>query len=289
MPIAAGLLRGIRTLGWFLVACAGLVLAWEGYRWLGGATDGRIPLTEIPLPVATNAVPHTLDIIGELFAPLQRGSDRTVLAFLIDSALFTFRSALVGFVIGGMVGFLLGVVFAQFAPLERGLMPYVIASQTVPLLAISPMVVIWSARLGLPVWAAVSIIAAYLTFFPVTINTLRGLRSPQATALELMRSYASSRWQTLWKVQVPSALPYVFTALKISATASVVGAIVGELPSSLNQGLGRALLSFSYYFATGPERVYGAVLVAALAGTTFVGLVALAERLTLPPTRRMAA
>jgi NitT/TauT family transport system permease protein len=279
--------NGLQTLGWFLLGLAAVIALWEGYRYLGGVTGGKIPFTDLSLPVRPGALPHVWDIIAELGAPLQRGSDRTVLAYLLESAAWTFRSALVGFLIGGLVGFALGVLFALYVPLERGLMPYVIASQTVPLLAIAPMVVIWSSRIGLPVWGAVSIIAAYLTFFPVTINTLRGLRSPERTAVELMRSYAASRWSTLWKLQVPAALPYIFTALKVSATASVVGAIVGELPSSLNVGLGRALLSFSYYFATGPERVYGAVLVSALAGIFFVGVVTAVELLLVPAVRRV--
>jgi NitT/TauT family transport system permease protein len=282
-------MKGLRSTAWFLVAMAVLAAIWEGYRYIALLSGGKYPGTDLALPVNPNSIPHLWDIAAELFAPVQRGSSRTVLAFLLEAAAFTFRSAVVGFVIGGTVGFGLGVAFALFSPIERGLMPYVIASQTVPLLAISPMVVIWSSRIGLPVWAAVSIIAAYLTFFPVTINTLRGLRSPEPTAMELMRSYAAGRWQTLRKVQVPAALPYLFTALKISATASVVGAIVGELPSSLNRGLGRALLSFSYYFATGPERVYGAVVVAALAGVVFVALVSLVERLTIPPARRITS
>ena len=107
-------------------------------------------------------------------------------------------------------------------------------SQTIPILAIAPMVVIWvepEAARPLQGWGAVAVIAAYLTFFPVTINTLRGLQSADPRALELMRSYAASRWAVLWKLRVPASLPYIFSALKIAATASVVGAIIGELPS----------------------------------------------------------
>jgi NitT/TauT family transport system permease protein len=133
----------------------------------------------------------------------------------------------------------------------------------------------------------VSIISAYLTFFPVTINTLRGLRSPHPTAVELMRSYAATEMQILWKLRVPAALPYIFTALKVSATASVIGAIVGELPSGIPDGLGRILLNFAQYFSTGPERLFAAVLGAAVLGIVFAALVSLAESVVLPKSRRL--
>ena len=142
---------------------------------------------------------------------------------------------------------MLGTVFAHSPLMERGLLPYVVASQTVPILAIAPMVVIWLGAGQL----SVAVIAAYLTFFPVTINTLRGLQSPAAEQVELMRSYASSRWTVMWKLRLPAALPYIFTALKVSATASVVGAIIGELPSGIGDGLGRAILDFSSDYSLG--------------------------------------
>ncbi len=284
---SAGLGHALRKAGWFLVILLILIAGWEGYKWMGSATGGTYPFTSVALPVRPAAIPHVWDILGSLAEPVQRGSDQSTLAFLLEAAWFTWREAAVGFLVGGLIGFGLGIVFALFAPLERGFMPYVIASQTVPLLAIAPMVVVWASRAQLPAWMAVSVIAAYLTFFPVTINTLRGLRSPEATSVELMRSYAASQWATLWKLRVPAALPYIFTALKVSATASVIGAIVGELPASFNVGLGRALLSFSYFFATGPEKLYGAVLVSALLGIFFVGLVTLVERLAVPAVRRV--
>ena len=179
---------------------------------------------------------------------------------------------------GASLGFVLGTVFAHFGALERGLLPYVVASQTVPILAIAPMVVIWLGAGPL----SVAVIAAYLTFFPVTINTLRGLRSPHPTALELMNSWAASRWQIMWKLRFRAALPYLFTALKVSATASVVGAIIGELPSSIRSGLGRAILDFSSdYSAVSTPKLWGAILVAASVGMLSFLLVSLAEWLVL--------
>src|ERR687894_669940 len=120
-------------------------------------------------------------------------------------------------------------------------------------------------------WGAVAVIAAYLTFFPVAINTLRGLQSADPRALELMRSYAANRWRVLWKLRVPASLPYLFAALKISATASVVGAIIGELPASIQDGLGGAILNFNQYYSTTPENLWATNLVAAALGIAFFG------------------
>lgn len=228
------------------------------------------------------------DIVQSLFKPSEGCPVEPLILILIRAALFTWREAAAGFVVGSLFGFVLGAVFGRFLLLERSLMPYIVASQTVPLLAIAPMIVIWGGRLNWPAWWSVSIISAYLTFFPVTINTLRGLRSPNLTAVELMRSYAASEWQILWKLRLPAALPYIFTALKVSATASVIGAIVGELPSGIADGLGRVLLTFSYYYISGPEKLYAAIVGAAALGILFAAVVIQAERFVVPEERRLA-
>jgi len=277
-------------------AVSGLVILillgalWEGYKALGAATLGKIPLTTIDLPVRPDdkSMPHLWTIIGALFQPARRGGEETLLVIIARAALFTWREAGVGFVVGSGVGFALGALLGRFLWLERSLMPYLVASQTVPLLAIAPMIVIWGGQLNWPAWGSVTLISAYLTFFPVTINTLRGLRSPNPTAVELMRSYAASEMQILWKLRLPAALPYIFTALKISAPASVIGAIVGELPSGIADGLGRVLLTFSYFYISGPEKLYAAILGAAGLGIVFTVLVVGLERWVVPPERRLA-
>lgn len=286
-----------RVVLYFLIVVLLLGLAWEGYKLLaapGGkyllgtaevkVGDERVPgvlcqnlgWCNIGLPISGDdrAMPHLADIVGTLFEPPRRGGDEILLTILIRASLFTLQEAMAGFILGGTLGFVLGVIFAHSTLLERGLLPYVVASQTVPLLAIAPMVVIW---LG-GNWFSVAIIAAYLTFFPVTINTLRGLLSPQPTAVELMRSYAATPWEILWKLRVPAALPYIFTALKVSATASVVGAIIGELPSGIADGLGRAILNFNQYYATGPEKLWASILIASLAGMVFFFVIVLLEK-----------
>ena len=196
---------------------------------------------------------------------------------MLNAAVFTFRGAFLGFAIGTVLGFILGTLFAHMKLLERSMVPFVVASQTIPILAIAPMVVVWLQGS----WLSVPVIAAYLTFFPVTINTLRGMRSPDPRAVELMRSYAASTWQTLWKLRFPSALPAIFTALKISATASVVGAIIAELPAGVQQGLGGLILNFNQYDITGPERLWASIVTASFVGIVFFVAVSITERLVL--------
>lgn len=273
----------------FAAILLALTLAWEAYKAMGTATGGTWPFTGVGLPVRTNerSMPHVWDIVGALLRPARRGGEDILLVILLRAALYTWRSALIGFVFGSAVGFGLGVLFVRSSLAERGLMPYVVGSQTVPVLAIAPILVVWGGRLELPTWMPVGAISAYLAFFPVAINTLRGLRSPEATSAELMRSYAATPGQTLRKLQIPAAIPYLFPALKIAATASIIGAIVGELPSGLSEGLGRAILSFASSFSSAPEKLFASVLVAALLGVVFVGVVALAERLTVADRRRV--
>ena len=273
----------------FALILLALGVLWEGYKWFGQTTGGVWPGTDIELPVRTNnrAMPHLWDIAAALFRPVRRGTDEILLVTLFRASLFTLRSAVAGFLFGATVGFGLAVLFVRSRLAERGLMPYVVASQMVPLIALAPMVVIWGGAAGLPTWMATALVSAFLAFFPVTINALRGLRSPAATATELMRSYAASPRVELLKLQVPAALPYLFPALKIAATAAIIGAIIAELPAGLSQGLGRALLGFASSFSSAPEKLFGAVLMSALLGLVLVAAVSLAERALVPEGRRL--
>ena len=260
----------------FLAVLGGLWALWEGFKWLGEATEIRLGSFQ----VNDRTLPHLHDIVSTLFDPSRRNGP-LLIEVLWDAALFTAKEAAVGFLIGAAVGFALAVVLAHSTLLQRGFLPYIVASQTIPILAVAPMVVVWvNPKLpeGFRDWGAVSLIAAFLTFFPVAINTLRGLKSADPRALELMRSYASSAWSVLWKVRVPASLPYLFAALKVSATASVVGAIIGELPASIQDGLGGAILNFNQYYASAPTRLWATNLVAAALGIAFFLVVVAAER-----------
>jgi NitT/TauT family transport system permease protein len=264
--------RGAMLVGVFVALC----LLWEGFKWFGETTGLKIGT----FVVNERTFPHIYDIVGQLFEPSRRNGP-LLIEVLWDAALFTAKEAAVGFFLGASVGFLLGVILAHSRLLQRGFLPYIVASQTIPILAIAPMVVVWLGGRGFPDWFSVSVIAAYLTFFPVTINTLRGLTSVDPRALELMRSYAAHPLQILWKLRLPTSLPFLFAAFKISATASVVGAIIGELPASIQDGLGGAILNFNQYYSSSPESLWATNLIAALLGIAFFLVVVVAERIVV--------
>jgi NitT/TauT family transport system permease protein len=267
--------RGAMLAGVLVALC----LLWEGFKWFGETTGLKIGT----FVVNDRTFPHIYDIVGQLFEPSRRNGP-LLIEVLWDAALFTAKEAAVGFFLGAAIGFVLGVILAHSRLLQRGFLPYIVASQTIPILAVAPMVVVWvNPRLpdGLKDWGAVAVIAAYLTFFPVTINTMRGLQSVDPRALDLMRSYASSSWSVLWKLRVPAALPFIFAALKIAAPASVVGAIIGELPASIQDGLGGAILNFNQYYIASPTRLWATNLIAALLGIAFFLVVLGVERLVV--------
>ena len=282
VPRSARLRGGGGQLALVLAVALALWGLWEGYRWIWIKTG-----FSWPFPVNDTTLPHVHTIVQALFVSLQPGGP-WLLTTLFHNALFTAKEAAAGFALGAIIGFTLGVVLAHSRILERGFLPYIVASQTIPILAIAPIVVVWvNPRLPDPLanWGAVAVIAAYLTFFPVVINTLRGLQSVDPQALELMRSYAASRWTVLWKLRVPAAMPYLFAALKIAATASVVGAIIGELPSAISGGLGGAILNFAQYYSFQPQNLWATNLIAALLGIAFFLDIVLVERLVVhrPP------
>ncbi len=285
-PNASG--RGRRTVLWVLLA-VGIVAVWEGLKAVGGTpwrTPGSLPGPNNPVlwnppfrwPLVNDLnLPHVWNIWLAFLDPWQRGADRNVAQFLFDAALFTWREAALGFVCGAGIGLILATIFVHSRWLERAFVPYVVASQTVPILAIGPMI---TYAFGGNV-ASVVIIATYLTFFPVTIAMIRGLRSLDPRALELTRSYAASPWDVYRKLRLPASLPYLFTALKIAATASIVGAIIGEGPGGIPNGLGRVLDTYNQYYITGPEKLWAAIIACGLLGVTFFLLVRLAEVLVL--------
>lgn len=239
------------------------VLAAIAILWEGGKAAFAIP---------TYKLPHLHEILGDF---LRQGAGGQRWAWIMaQNAGFTALESLVGFALGGAAGLLLAIVFAHSRVLERGLMPYVIASQTVPILAIAPMVVVW---LGTS-WVSKAVIAAYLTFFPVTINMLRGLRAVDPDALALMRALAATRAQVFLRLRFPTALPYLFTALRISATVSVIGAIVGELPVGSRWGMGVVIINAAQYYNWRPANLWAAILVSALIGIAFYQIVTAIER-----------
>tara|TARA_Y100000590_G_scaffold190946_1_gene217311 strand:- start:123 stop:989 length:867 start_codon:yes stop_codon:yes gene_type:complete len=253
---------------------------WEGYKWVGQQTGDYWPGTSIDLPASTDdlTMPHVADIAEELFEEVRDGRARLPLfLFLLKKGWFTLQEAAIGFTLGLTVGLGLAILMLRWRVAERGLLPWINVSQTVPLIALAPIVVTWGRQQDLPDMLSISLIAAYLTFFPVAVSALRGLQSPDSDHVELMRSYAAPWWTVLVKLRLPAARVYLFPALKIAATLSVVGAIVGEISIGTKTGLGRAILEYAQRYAVSPERLYASVIGAAVLGLLVFGLVSLAE------------
>jgi len=253
-----------------------LVGGWELYRWIWISAGWTWPFI-----VDDTSMPHVHTIVQALFEQPTAGVGDVLVVQLFHAALFTAKEAVVGFALGAAFGFALGVVMSQWRIFQRGFLPFVVASQTVPILAVAPIVVVYLGTLHVAAWFSVAVIAAYLTFFPVAINTLRGLLSTDRRAVELMRSFAASRWRILWTLRVPAALPYIFSALKISATACVVGAIIGEAPSSIQDGLGGYIVNFNQYYTLNPQNLWATNMIAALLGISFFLVIVIAEKLVV--------
>lgn len=278
--------RALGRVGFVVGAVVVVGLVWTGYKAMGAATGGVWPGTSRALPVPTDdtTLPPFLDILRRFGQPQRTGDPIPLWQYLVDASVFTFREAFVGFLAGIVIGLALAVLMLRSRWLERGLLPWIIVSQTVPLIALAPVVVAWGNQLPFGAWQAwmsVAVIATYLTFFPVTVNALRGLMSPGRLPLELMRSYAASDRATLLKLRFPASVPYLIPALKLAATASVVGAIVGEISAGLRGGLGRLLIDYAQQYLTDPERLYCAVIAAGVLGILFVGLIDVLDRVLM--------
>jgi NitT/TauT family transport system permease protein len=197
---------------------------------------------------------------------------------LVFHSAITLSSTLLGFAFGAVLGMALAVGIVHVRTLEKSLLPWLIASQTIPILAIAPIVVVALGAAGITGLVPKALISMYLSFFPVAIGMVKGLTSPEPMLLDLIRTYSASRAQTLWRLRLPAAVPYLFASLKVAVAISLVGAIVGELPTGGTLGLGARLLSGSYYGQT--IQIWAALFAAAILAACLVQMVALAERLT---------
>jgi len=203
---------------------------------------------------------------------------------LLLHAAVTTQSTLVGFIFGTLFGVLLAAAIVHSRTLDRALLPWIVASQTVPVLAIAPIVLVILGTLGFSGVAPKAAIAMYLCFFPVTVAMVQGLRSPQRIETELMHTYAATRLQSFWMLRLPAALPYLFPSLRVAIAAGLVGAMVAELPTGAQAGLGARLLTGSYYGNT--VAIWSALVLSALLGLTLTAAVAGVERVVLRRQQR---
>jgi NitT/TauT family transport system permease protein len=198
---------------------------------------------------------------------------------LVYHSWVTISSTVVGFLFGAVLGIALAVGIVHVRTLDRSLLPWIIASQTIPILAIAPMIIVVLGAIGFTGLIPKAIISTYLCFFPVAIGMVKGLRSPDPLQMDLMRTYSASRSQVFWKLRWPASVPFLFTSLKVAIAISLVGAIVGELPTGAQAGIGARLLVGSYYGQT--IKIWAALIVAALLAALLVSLVAAIEKVVL--------
>ena len=280
-----------------LLVVIGLLLWYAGAIWLNA--PGAI---ERVLQPAKGDAWGVQDLLGATWsmqrpvlpAPHQVGIDfvSSITDWPVDSprnllrhVWVTGQTTVLGFAMGLVLGLVLAILMVHSRTLDRALLPWVVASQTLPVLALAPIVLIILGSIGLSGLLPKAVIAMYLCFFPVAIALVQGLRSPQRIESELLHTYAASRWQTLWMLRLPSALPFLFPALKVAVAAGLVGAMVAELPTGAQAGLGSRLLTGSYYGNT--VQIWSALLMASLLGVALTALVTLVERWVLRNRRKV--
>lgn len=276
------MLRRVRRMVLFVVSLALVAAVWEIYKAIGPEAGGKIFGWKLLPRANDNAMPHVWEMLSRYTRPELRGSDRRIWSVVLAGAWFSFRLALVGFVLGAALGLGLAVLMSRFKIAERGILPYLVVSQTVPLIALAPLVVSWGGKLHVfgwewPRWLSAAVLGGFLAFFPVAVGTLRGLQSAASASVELMDSYAASWTQTLFKLRFPSAVPFIVPSLKLAASSSVIGVVVAEISTGLKGGIGRLIIEYAREATSDPAKVFTAVFGAALLGLAMSGFVTIAD------------
>ena len=262
----------IRSVGLGITGFVLLGTFWELIKIVG---DGK---RRFGVNTDNASMPHLATVLRAFGEEEVRGQGRTVGAAVLSGGWFSFRLAVGGFVLGVGYGLLLAMLLQRFKLAERAWLPYVVLSQTVPLIALAPLIAGWGGQIKLfghqwTSWMSVVGMAAYLSFFPATIGALRGFNSAEPASVELMDSYGASWWQTMRKLRLPAAVPHLMPALKLAAAASVVGAIVSEISIGLPNGIGRLIIDYFQKASGDPARVFSAFLGAGVLGLVVSGLV----------------
>ena len=264
-----------------------VAVLWELYKVVGPEKGGKLFGIAILPRSNDTAMPHIWEMLSRYAEPEMRSPNSKLIWFVVlKGAFYSFRLALVGFLIGSTIGVALAALMTRFKTMERGLLPYLVISQTVPLIALAPLVVSWGGKLEIfgytwPRWLSASVLGAFLAFFPIAVGTLRGLKSAPAASLELMDSYAASWKQTLFKLRFPAAIPYMVPAFKLGASGAVIGVVVAEISTGLKGGIGRLIIEYARQATGDPAKVFTAVFGAAGLGLAMAGLVALADVLLM--------
>ncbi|WP_432572045.1 ABC transporter permease [Kineococcus sp. SYSU DK005] len=293
VPGAAPLLR--RT-GAALLGVLVLLAAWELYRAFGPVAGVEVGGQRVLPRADPRSMPGVLEVLRTLATPeVAVPGSRTVGGAVLAAAAGTLRTAAGGWLLGSLVGVALAVLMQRWRPVERGLLPYVVLSQTVPVIAVAPLVAGWGGRLQLTPqlswqpWMSVVVLSGYLAFCPVALGALRGLASPAPAAVELFTSLTATRRQELLRLRLPASLPFLLPALRLAAAQAVVGSIVAEISTGTRGGTGRLVLEYAQQATSAPGRLYAAVLGAALLGLLAAGAVSLLEAALLPHRRTAPA
>jgi NitT/TauT family transport system permease protein len=265
----------LRLWGYGVLGLVALAASWEIYKALGPA-DGVVVAGARILPRSSDlAMPHLWDMAARLFEPVTRAQGARPLWLEITiAASLTLGIAAAGWVVGVVVGIGLALVMQRWRLAESAMLPWIILSQTVPLIAFAPLVRSWGSRIEIGAfewqdWMSVAVIASYLAFFPVAVGALRGLQAPDAIHLELLRTYSVGWWKTLRSVRFPAAVPYLLPALRLAAANAVVGAIVAEVSTGLQGGIGRLIIQYAGQASGDPSKAW-----APIGGAIALGLIA---------------
>ena len=273
-PLARRVLLGV--LGVVVLAAV-----WELYKALGPATGVMIgDLTVLPR-TSDLAMPHVWDMVARLFRPVRSaGDDELMWQAVLEASFFSLSVAAVGWLVGVVVGMLLAIVMQRFRTAESALLPWIVLSQTVPLIAIAPLVKRWGSQIEVgdfswENWMSVALIASYLAFFPVSIGALRGLESPDVNHVELMRTYSVGWWATLIRLRLPASVPYLLPALRLAAANAVIGTVVAEVSIGLRGGIGRMIVEYAAAAGGDPAKPWAPIFGAVVVGLLAAGVVAL--------------
>lgn len=267
---------GIGALGLLVVAAV-----WELYKFLG-PTDGLVLGDTRLLPRTSDlAMPHVWEMLERLATPITRADGALPLWLEVSrAATFSLGVAAAGWLVGLVVGVGLALVMQRWRLAEWGLLPWVILSQTVPLIALAPVVRGWGANIEIGAfewqdWMSVALIASYLAFFPIAVGTLRGLQSPDAIHAELMHSYAAGWWKTLVKLRLPASVPFLLPALRLAAANAVIGAVVAEVSTGLQGGIGRMIIQYAGQASGDPAKPWAPIFGAIVLGLVAAGSIAI--------------
>ncbi len=280
--------RGWAAAAWGALGVLAVAVVWELYKFLGpvegvtiGQVEGQTGSGVMILPrTHDRAMPHIWSMIIRLGEPTSGGSTPPLVVTVAQAALVTLGMAAVGWLIGVAVGALLGLVMQRWKLLEWGLLPWVVVSQIVPLIAFAPVVNAIGNQIDRsgtpwPQWLSVAVIASYLAFFPIAVGVLRGLEAPDRIHVDLMRSYAAGYWATLLRLRLPASVPHLLPALRLAAANAVLGAVVAEVSIGMRGGIGRMLIQLAGQASSDPAAPWGPMFGSIALGLIAAGSVAL--------------